>query len=66
MLGREKEEMRRIFIAIQSANVHLLNPDSYQAYQAALAATDGRKRDDCTEPVPEKTHPSHCSNGHTR
>jgi hypothetical protein len=39
ILEREKEETRRIYLAIQLANVHLLNPDAFAAYQQALAAT---------------------------
>lgn len=36
ILEHEKEETRRLFVAIQLANVHLLNPEVYQAYQDAL------------------------------
>ncbi len=39
ILEREKEEQRRVFIAIQLANIRLLNPSSYAAYQEALGAT---------------------------
>jgi len=36
ILAPEKEESRRIFLAVQLANVHLLNPDAYDDYLAAL------------------------------
>ena len=36
---REKEETRRTFLAMQLANVRLLNPDAYEPYVAALTET---------------------------
>jgi hypothetical protein len=39
ILEREKEETRRIYVAIQLANARLLNPDAFPTYQQALAAT---------------------------
>src|SRR4051812_27090298 len=36
VLGHEKDEAFRTFLGIQLANVRLLNPDSYGAYQKAL------------------------------
>jgi hypothetical protein len=39
ILEREKEEARRLYLAIQLANVRLLNPDAYSAYQNALTST---------------------------
>jgi hypothetical protein len=38
ILEHEKDETRRMFLALQLANVRLLNPDSYAAYQALLAS----------------------------
>ena len=35
-IEREKDETRRVYMAIQLANVRLLNPDAYEPYQAAL------------------------------
>lgn len=37
-LDREKEETRRTYLAIQLANVQLLNPDAYADYQNALVS----------------------------
>ena len=36
ILASEKDEARRIYMAIQLANTHLLNPDAYDDYLAAL------------------------------
>jgi len=36
ILTPEKEESRRIYLAIQLANTHILNPDAYDDYVAAL------------------------------
>ena len=38
ILEREKDEPRRTYLAIQRANVRLLNPDAYESYTSALAA----------------------------
>lgn len=37
ILSPEKEDQRRLFLAIQLANLHLLNPGSYEGYVAMLA-----------------------------
>lgn len=37
---REKEEARRTYLAIQFANVRLLNPNAYSFYQSAVEATE--------------------------
>lgn len=39
ILTTEKEETRRIYIAIQFANIRLLNDDAFAPYQSALSAT---------------------------
>ncbi len=39
ILEREKDETRRLFLTVQLANVHLLNPDAYSAYQGTLEGT---------------------------
>ncbi len=36
ILDREKEDTRRTYLAVQLANVRLLNPDAYAGYQNAL------------------------------
>ena len=36
ILAPEKEESRRTYLAVQLANTHLLNPDAYDDYLAAL------------------------------
>jgi hypothetical protein len=36
ILAPEKEESRRTYLAVQLANAHLLNPDAYDDYLAAL------------------------------
>ncbi len=38
-IEREKEDTRRVYLAIQLANVRLLNPEAYEPYQAALTGT---------------------------
>lgn len=37
ILAPEKEDQRRTYLAIQLANLHLLNPESYDAYVGMLA-----------------------------
>lgn len=38
ILEHEKDETRKIFLAVQLANVRLLNPDAYADYQAMLTS----------------------------
>jgi hypothetical protein len=48
-LGREREETRKIYLAIQLANVRLLNPGAHDAYREALETTG---LDNLNEAVP--------------
>ena len=38
ILEREKDETRRLYLAVQLANVRLMNPDAYAPYQQVLVA----------------------------
>ena len=40
ILSPEREEQRRIYLAIQLANVRLLSPDAYEPYTEALQARE--------------------------
>jgi hypothetical protein len=55
ILSHDKEETRRLFIAIQGANMRLLNPSAADTYAEVLAATGLENVRDAT-PLAERLH----------